>query len=55
MTRAEIQQQVDALAQQYLDRLRVAHEKRQAELQAQIDECERQRALIAKRLAILDS
>jgi len=50
MTKQQIQQQVDKLAQKYIARMRAAHEKRQAELQRQIEECERQRELCRKRL-----
>jgi hypothetical protein len=49
-TLEQIQQQVDALAQQYIDRMRAAHEKRQGELQLKIEECERQKELCRKRL-----
>ncbi len=54
-TLEQIQQEVDTLAQQYIDRMRAAHLKRQADLQQQIEECERQRELCARRLAELDS
>jgi hypothetical protein len=49
-TLEQIQQEVDALAQQYIDRMRTANEKRQGELQSQIEECERQKELCRKRL-----
>jgi len=55
MTRKQIQEQVDALAQQYIDRMRAAHTKRTIELAQQIEECQRQQELCAKRLAELDS
>ena len=55
LSKQEIQRQVDALAQQYIDRMRVAHIKRQAEIQAQIEECERQKEVCSKRLAELES
>ena len=54
-TLEQIQQEVDALAQQYIDRMRAAHEKRQADLQQQIEECERQKELCSKRLRELYS
>lgn len=54
MTREEVQQQVDKLAQEYIARMQAAHAKRQAELQQQIEECERQQELCRKRLRELE-
>ncbi len=50
MTNQAIQLQVDKLAQEVVDRMRIAHAKRNAELQAQIEECQRQQELARKRL-----
>ena len=55
LSKQEIQQQVDALAQQYIDRMRAAHLKQQADLRQQIEECERQKELCRKRLAELNT
>ena len=54
MTKQEIQQTVDKLAQQYIARMRAAHEKQQAEIQEQIEECQRQAELCRKRLRKLE-
>ncbi len=50
MTNQAIQLQVDKLAQEYINRMRAAHAKRDAELQRQIEECQRQQELARKRL-----
>ena len=50
MTKQAIQRLVDKLAQQYLDRMRAAHLERQADLQRQIEECQRQKELCRMRL-----
>ena len=54
MTREEIQQQVNKLAQEVLARMRAAHAKRDAELQQQIEECQRQQELARERLRELE-
>ena len=50
MTNQAIQQQVDNLAQEAVDQLRIAYAQRDAELNTQIEECERQIGLCHKRL-----
>ena len=50
MTNQAIQRLVDKLAQSAVDQLRIACAKRDAELQAQIDEWLRQQELCRKRL-----
>ena len=45
MTNQAIQRLVDKLAQAAIDRMRIAHARRCAELQAQIEECQRQQEL----------
>ncbi|KKK76855.1 hypothetical protein LCGC14_2859430 [marine sediment metagenome] len=55
MTREEAQQIVDKLAQKYIDQMRAAHTKRTIELAQQIEECQRQQELCAKRLRELDA
>ena len=50
MTKEEIQEKVDRMAQEVIARMRTAHKKRQAEIQEQIKECQRQAELCRKRL-----
>ena len=54
-TQKQIQQEVDKLIQQRMDRMRAIHEKAQAEIQEQIEEYQRQAELCRKRLLELDS
>ena len=50
MTNKEIQQTVNKMSQQHTDRMRAIYKKAQAEIQEQIEECERQAELCRKRL-----
>lgn len=54
MTNKEIQQTVNRMSQQHIDRMRATFKRAQAEIQEQIEECERQAELCRKRLMELD-